>query len=265
MKKIIMVTMILFSFTYVEEIVSQVKALLPYKIVEKEDISYAMTPRLVVRVMVNVEKIPTKAELKRIAEAIWTDGNTHWAEFTVFLYLPEMDIHSAAYGIGEYRPSGLKEFRIQDYVLYNTKWSKSDPKKIKDIEVIEMTSKVVNIRILNSTNSKVICQGQRGDTFLYKRTIGNWYMIEMYSAEYRYIHKSTAKITKKPNKFPLTGSQKRKFIAELAKLENKATHDSGNDYTIKFIDLERELIDCYKLKLFRQKKIATHLYGAIFN
>lgn len=135
----------------------------------------------------------------------------------------------------------------------------------KSIEVVEITSNVVNIRVLNSTDSKVICQAKKGETFLYKRTIGNWYMIEMYSEEYRYIHNSTAEITKKPNKFPLTGNQKRKFINELTKLEDRAAHDSGNwNYGLKFIGQERELIDCYKLNLFREKKIAAHLYRAIF-
>ncbi len=108
----------------VKEVVT-IKPLLPYKIVEREDISYAGTPRLVVRVMVNVEKIPTKAELKRIANSIWANGNTRWSEFTVFIYLPEMNLHSTAYGIGEYRPNGLKFFKIQDFARYNTKWSKN--------------------------------------------------------------------------------------------------------------------------------------------
>lgn len=253
----------IFSFSYAEGIVPQEKTLLPYKVVDKQDVSYLGTSRMVVRVMVDVEDIPTKAELKRIAEAIWTNGNTRWAEFTVFLYLPEMDIHSIAYGLGEYTPSGLKEFMIQDYVLYNTK---SDPLKVKNMKVVEITSSVVNIRIGRSTDSKVICQAKKGETFRYVETIGNWYEIDMYSSDYRYIHKSTAIITEKTNKFPLTGSQKRRFVNELAKLEDKAARDSGGweSWTDQTIDRERELIDCYKLKLFRENGISTHLYGAIF-
>ncbi|MCH8306346.1 MAG: hypothetical protein IIB94_14635 [Candidatus Marinimicrobia bacterium] len=101
------------------------QTLLPFKIIEEKDVSYAGTPRLVVRVVVDVEKIPNKAELKRIANSIWKSGNNRWAEFTVFLYLPEMNIHSIAYGIGEYRPSGLKEFNIQEIALFGTKWHKA--------------------------------------------------------------------------------------------------------------------------------------------
>ncbi|MCH7619915.1 MAG: hypothetical protein IH880_09155 [Candidatus Marinimicrobia bacterium] len=130
MKKILTMV-ILFSFSCAEDkIEPQVnttrvtKSLLPFRIVEKKDVSYAGTPRMVVRVLVNVEKIPIEDELKRISDALWTDGNTRWAEFTVFLYLPEMNIHSIAYGIGEYRPSGLKEFKTQEIALFGTKWYK---------------------------------------------------------------------------------------------------------------------------------------------
>ena len=102
------------------------KPLLPYKIVEREDISYKGTPRLVMRVLVEVQELPNQDELKRISNSIWASGNTRWAEFTVFLYLPEMNIHSTAYGVGEYRPNGLKFFKIQDFALYNTKWLKTE-------------------------------------------------------------------------------------------------------------------------------------------
>lgn len=136
----ILLIAILFSFGCAEEkrapaktekpvvkVLTRNKALLPYKIVEKEDVSYAGTSRLVVRVMVEIEKLPNKDELTRIANTIWNNGNTRWAEFTVFLYLPEMNTHSIAYGVGEFRPSGLKEFTIHDYALYDTKWSEPEP------------------------------------------------------------------------------------------------------------------------------------------
>ena len=138
---------------------------------------------------------------------------------------------------------------------------------LKSIEVVEMTSDAVNIRTKMSINSRVICRAEKGETFKYIETIGNWYEIEMYSADYRYIHKSTAKITKKTNRFSLTDSQVKIFIAELGNLEDRAARDSGGweSGTDQSVALERELIDCYKLKLFREKNIITHLYRAIFD
>lgn len=48
--------------------------------------------------------------------------NKNWKEFTVFMYLPGMDTNGLAYGVGEFRPNGLKEFKIQSYSLIGTKW-----------------------------------------------------------------------------------------------------------------------------------------------
>ncbi len=95
---------------------------LEYTIIETEDISYAGTPRMVYRVVVEVEEIPVAEELEKTALQIWEDGNKDWKEFTVFMYLPDMDTHLLAYAIGEFRPQGLKEFRIEAAALHGTKW-----------------------------------------------------------------------------------------------------------------------------------------------
>jgi len=95
---------------------------LQYIIIETEDISYAGTPRMVYRVVVEVEEIPVKEKLEKTAIQIWEDGNKDWKEFTVFMYLPDMDTHLLAYAIGEFRPQGLEEFSIQKAALYGTKW-----------------------------------------------------------------------------------------------------------------------------------------------
>ena len=108
---------------------------LKYRIVAREDVSYAGTPRMVFRVVVNVDQIPSGAQLKKAARQIREDGNTHWKEFTVFTYLPDMDTGNVAYAVAEFRPYGLKEFRIQDFALYGTKWrSLEEEKKQADEE-----------------------------------------------------------------------------------------------------------------------------------
>lgn len=96
--------------------------ILKYKIVAREDVSYRGTPRMVFRIIVNVNRIPSEVQLKKTAKYIWENGNKGWKEFTVFMYLPDMDTNNVAFGVGEFRPYGLKEFRIQDYSLYGTKW-----------------------------------------------------------------------------------------------------------------------------------------------
>ena len=95
---------------------------LEYVVIESEDIGYAGTPHMVYRIVVKVEEIPVAEELEKTATQIWEDGNKHWKEFTVFMYLPDMDTKLAAYGVAEFRPEGLKEFGIQEATLYGTKW-----------------------------------------------------------------------------------------------------------------------------------------------
>lgn len=100
------------------------KNLLSYKIVKKEDQSYRGTSRMTYRVLLNVTEIPQEQEVKDVAVSIWQDGNKSWKEFTVFLYLPEMNTNSMAYGIANFTPSGVLDFNVQEYALWNTKWQK---------------------------------------------------------------------------------------------------------------------------------------------
>ena len=90
---------------------------LPYEIVKKEDVSYLNTPRMVYRVVLSVDEAPNEDKMKEVAQYLWENGNTNWKEFTVFLYLPSMNSNSAAYGIGEFRPEGLLEFKVNEWTL----------------------------------------------------------------------------------------------------------------------------------------------------
>jgi len=97
-------------------------SLLPYKIVKKEDQSYQGKSRMTYRVLVDVKSKPTEDELKEIAHEIWKNGNQSWGEFTVFLYLPDMNTNSMAYGISNYTRTRFLDFKIQEYSLWGTKW-----------------------------------------------------------------------------------------------------------------------------------------------
>ena len=93
---------------------------LEYVITEMEDMSHQGTSRMVYRVVVLVEEIPIKEKLEKTSIQIWEDGNKDWKEFTVLIYLPDMDTGLVAYGVAEFGPQGLKEFRIQEEALYGT-------------------------------------------------------------------------------------------------------------------------------------------------
>jgi len=100
------------------------KSVLDFDIVEKSDYSYANTPRMKYYIMVNTDKMPSQEMLKQTAIHIWSSGNKNWKEFTVFMYLPDMEIGYNAYAISTFTPQGIKEFRINESALYRTKWFK---------------------------------------------------------------------------------------------------------------------------------------------
>ena len=108
------------------------KEILKYSITEKQNVSYLNTPRMVYRIILDVDKLPSDEEMEKTAIDIWEKGNKNWKEFTVFMYLPEMDTKSLAYGIGEFNQTGLTEFKKNEYALIETKWEVTETKKIEN-------------------------------------------------------------------------------------------------------------------------------------
>ena len=99
-----------------------VRGLLRYRVAEREDVSYGNASRMVYRVVVNVRRIPKKIQLNKLALYLWKDGNRKWDEFTIFIYLPGMNLKSMAYAVAEFRPDGLKELKVQEVALMVNKW-----------------------------------------------------------------------------------------------------------------------------------------------
>lgn len=130
--------------------------LLNYEVVEKEDISYANTPRMVYRIVLKVDSLPHKKDMQYTAENIWDDGNEKLKEFTVFMYLPEMNTHFPAFGIGEFNPDGLVSFDVNTNALYDTKWEVKKP-ETPNIEVPEHEKKEYSIDInANNEAGKIV-------------------------------------------------------------------------------------------------------------
>ena len=123
-------------------------SLLKYDIIEKKDISFAGNSRMVNRVLLNVTELQSEEVMKVTAREIWENGNKNWDEFTVFMYLPEMDVEWVAYGIGEFRPTGLLEFRINESALYDTKWYvQKDKTQLDSVPKNEMKEYHVDIAV----------------------------------------------------------------------------------------------------------------------
>lgn len=124
--------------------------ILNYTISEKEDISYLNTPRMVYRIILNVDSIPTETDMKNTAISIWENGNKNWKEFTTFLYLPEMNTGMMAFGVGEFNPNGLVKFEKNEVALYETKWEIKKSKKLeKEIPAAEIKEYVIDLSTVN--------------------------------------------------------------------------------------------------------------------
>lgn len=89
-----------------------------YRVMEKQDTSYGATKRMVYRLYLNTQTTPDQDRMKATAEQVWRNGNQRWNEFTVFMIFGKiMDFNAGAYGIAEFTPSGLSDFRINTVPL----------------------------------------------------------------------------------------------------------------------------------------------------
>lgn len=141
---------------------SNVEAL-NYEVIEKKDISFAGTPRMTYRIIVNENELPTEARMRKTVAIIWEDGNKHWSEFTVFMYMPGMDTMSVAYGIAEFGRTGLKDFKIQDFALYGTKWRsleeearQADAKWKVEKQANEVKEYYINLNLTKKSSRRIV-------------------------------------------------------------------------------------------------------------
>lgn len=95
---------------------------LAYSIEATDDISNAEKKRKVSRVSVDVSEIASEDQLKSVAIAVWKAIGRGQDEFTVFLYLPEMDYHSLAYAVGVFSRDGIQSFKINEWSLFGHPW-----------------------------------------------------------------------------------------------------------------------------------------------
>ena len=86
-----------------------------YSIVEENDISYANVRRKTLRIRLKSSN-PSDQILRRAARAICNKGYSSLDEFTVWMYLPEMDAYNTAYVTAEFRSEILYDFNINEWL-----------------------------------------------------------------------------------------------------------------------------------------------------
>jgi len=110
--------------------------ILKYKVVKK--VRYRSWNTMVYRIILEVAEFPTEDQMKETAIHIWENGNKNWNTFSVFMYLPGMNVKRTGYGRGQFNANGMEYFTIQDSSLNGTRWEELLP---KDIEAITFRSK----------------------------------------------------------------------------------------------------------------------------
>jgi len=96
------------------------EAVKPYEYteIEREDVSYAATPRMTVRIKLLTDTKPDRERMIITAKEIHSNASDKWKEFTVFMIYGEMEnFNYGAYGAAEFTPEGLKEFNAYESCL----------------------------------------------------------------------------------------------------------------------------------------------------
>lgn len=76
------------------------------------------------KIILEVDELPNEELLKETAIKHWKKNKySKFDEFTVFIYLPEMNTNDNAYGIVEFNNKGnITYFLIKESSIYDTKW-----------------------------------------------------------------------------------------------------------------------------------------------
>ena len=130
---------------------------------------------------------------------------------------------------------------------------------------IQITGENVNIRLKNTTGSTLVAKAKKGNIFEFVSEKGNWFEINMFTGEYRYIHKSLGKIVSYVPVLPKSEATRKAIFHELGEAEDKAMLEADKKYPpsvdiYKNIDYCRILEDRYKLEIFNRYEVQPPIY-----
>jgi hypothetical protein len=131
---------------------------------------------------------------------------------------------------------------------------------------IQVIKSEVNIRFSPSPSSEIITQANKGDIFTLENEKGVWFTINMFSGEYRYIHKSLCKKIEYVISLPKSEKYRKTIFLAILSAEDKAQREADQKYPndiYKNIDYARLLNDKYKLEVFNQFDVHSPVYSKI--
>lgn len=98
-----------------------VKEILSFKVIKNEKVGLKSQNRAIQKIVVQTNSLPNEDALKNTAKSIW-EKNSSYDEFTVFIYLEEMNTTLNAYCIIEFNSTKMTDFMILESALIDTKW-----------------------------------------------------------------------------------------------------------------------------------------------
>ncbi|MBA7549084.1 hypothetical protein ES705_41557 [subsurface metagenome] len=146
-----------------------------------------------------------------------------------------------------------------------------------DDQYIIVTGESVNIRTGVGITFPFVCDAREGDIFELIGKEGDWYKINMFSGEWRYIHAIYVKPTNKLPAYPDDDSVRQEIFLALLEAENKALEEADKKYPYwpisgrkapegnieKNIDYQRILDDKYSLDVFHKFIVQPPIYTKI--
>ena len=146
--------------------------------------------------------------------------------------------------------------KIESYAVY--------PTETDNDEYIIIIKDEVNIRFLPNSNSFVVAKGMKNDVFKLLEEKDEWFVIDLFTGEYRYVSKLNANKVDTIKPYLLELEVKTKAYKELVKVEDKASAEAMIKYPNnldKEIEYARILEDRYKLAVFRKYSILVPWQG----
>jgi uncharacterized protein YgiM (DUF1202 family) len=125
-------------------------------------------------------------------------------------------------------------------------------------EYVKILKSGTNVRMSPKTGARVVGKLKAGDIFELRQIKKNWYGINLYSGEYRYVHRSLVSKIKRLPKLRLSKKRKLAIFKLIASQEKKADAEASNKYPVSFtkqLEYSRILQDYYMISLFHKKRI----------
>lgn len=138
--------------------------------------------------------------------------------------------------------------------------SAGSPLTATNRDYIEITNEVANIRTASTTNSQIVGQGRKGDIFRLEEETGNWYRIQLFSGDSRYIYSTLARIIgRRTPPAPDSLEVRRNFFYAWLDVRSRAAEEAAQRFA-PGSNLQR-YYQLYNLLLDRYLLEASHEWG----